>query len=84
MTFQFYLADLCRRYHKQIVYSMGDVRGIVKRLAFGARSPQIEAKAFEYVRLATARLGTNALGNVGLMFKTRMDVPMLSFLRSII
>jgi len=54
---------------------MGDIPGLVKRLSFGARSSQIEAKAFEYVRVATARLGTNALGNVGyicLINKNRM------------
>jgi hypothetical protein len=58
----------------QVVYNMGDVRGLVKRLALGARSSQVEAKAFEYVRVATARLGTNALGNVGYKSKTRINV----------
>jgi hypothetical protein len=53
---------------------MGDVRGLVKRLALGARSSQVEAKAFEYVRVATARLGTDALGNVGYTSCTLLNV----------
>ncbi len=68
LTFQSHLAVKFHIHNKQIVNSMGDVRGLVKRLALGARSSQIEAKAFEYVRLATARLGTNALGNVGYIY----------------
>jgi len=59
---------------------MGDVPGLVKRLALGARSSQIEAKAFEYVRVATARLGTKALGNVGLLFIMIIIVPNIGFL----
>lgn len=54
---------------------MGDVRGLVKRLALGGRSSQVEAKAFEYVRVATARLGTHALGNVGYITQAKINVP---------
>lgn len=52
------------------LYAMGDVRLLVKRLALGGKSQQVEAKAFEYLRLASARLGPSGLGKVSLSSKS--------------
>ena len=53
---------------------MGDVTLLVKRLSLGAKSQQIEAQAFEYLRLANARLGYRALGNVRIVPSTYMCI----------
>jgi hypothetical protein len=44
---------------------MADVRSLLQRLALEPKHrPAVEAKANEYVRVATARLGSGGLGQV--------------------
>jgi hypothetical protein len=54
---------------------MGDVRLVVKRLALGAKAQPVEAKAFEYMRLASARLGPSGLGKVSLAPQEHTRLP---------
>lgn len=43
---------------------MSDVKTIVKRLGLTSKAQAVERKANEYLRIANARLGHRALGQV--------------------
>lgn len=46
------------------VVPMGDVKGIVRSLGLGTSGSHVEAKAYEFYRLSTAKLGSAALGSL--------------------
>ena len=59
---------------------MGDVQMLVRRLGLGVKTQIVEAKSFEYLRIATARLGPAGLRGVSNMCTSIIAYIFLRFL----